>query len=83
MKRIRLSAILGIAKYPFLGSLACAIVLINIIVSLGFAKTLNDRLNVLLLDMEAADKKIYTLKAEYTQTILFESTKEKQEIVGT
>ncbi|MCA6070107.1 MAG: outer membrane lipoprotein carrier protein LolA [Endomicrobium sp.] len=78
---------LSVVKYPFLDSLAYvvmyAVVLINIIVSLGFAQTLNDKLNVLLLDMESADKKIHTLKAEYTQTILFESTKEKQEIVGT
>lgn len=84
-----LSVILSVAKYSFtlLSSLVFmiirAVVLMSVIVSLGFAQTLNDKLNVLLLDMEVADKKIHTLKAEYTQTVLFESTKEKQEIVGT
>jgi hypothetical protein len=33
--------------------------------------------------MEEAEKRIYTLKADYAQSIFFESTKEKQEVLGT
>jgi outer membrane lipoprotein-sorting protein len=50
--------------------------------SLSFAQTSADKLSSLLIKMEEADKKISTLKADFTQTIFFESTKEKQEISG-
>jgi outer membrane lipoprotein carrier protein len=51
--------------------------------SLSFAQMSSDKLSSLLLKMEEVDKKINTLKADYTQTIFFESTKEKQEVLGT
>jgi chaperone LolA len=51
--------------------------------SLSFAQMPADKLSSLLIKMEEADKKINTLKADFTQTTFFESTKEEQEISGT
>jgi chaperone LolA len=59
------------------------VVLINIVISLGFAQLYDDKLNTLLLNMEEFSKEIHTLKTDYTQTLFFESTKEKQEVDGT
>ncbi|MDR0820809.1 MAG: outer-membrane lipoprotein carrier protein LolA [Endomicrobium sp.] len=49
----------------------------------AFAYNKDDNLNDILKKMEEAEKGIYTLKAEYTRSIFFESTKEKQEVSGT
>ncbi|GHT71805.1 hypothetical protein AGMMS49950_09110 [Endomicrobiia bacterium] len=74
-------AFLSRSKLAFLAGL---VVLMEIFVfSLGFAQTSTDKLPSLLLKMEEADKKINTLKADYTQSIFFKSTKEKQEMSGT
>ncbi|OEG69400.1 hypothetical protein ATZ36_09785 [Candidatus Endomicrobiellum trichonymphae] len=48
----------------------------------AFAQSKDDNLNNILKKMEEAEKRIYTLKADYTQTIFFESTKGKQEVSG-
>ncbi|MDR3256735.1 MAG: outer-membrane lipoprotein carrier protein LolA [Endomicrobium sp.] len=66
--------IIAVAICAFLFFVLCANV---------FAHTKNDKLNYILVKMEEADKKINTLKADYTQIIFYESTKEKQEVSGT
>jgi chaperone LolA len=48
-----------------------------------FAHSKDDNLNNILKKMEEAEKRIYTLKVDYTRSIFFESTKEKQEVSGT
>ncbi|GHT46104.1 hypothetical protein AGMMS49936_04490 [Endomicrobiia bacterium] len=74
-------AFLSRSKLTFLAGL---VILMEIFVfSLGFAQTSTDKLSSLLLKMEEADKKINTLKADYTRNVFFKSTKEKQEISGT
>lgn len=50
---------------------------------LSFAYASQDKVLDLLLKMEESDKKISSLKVDFTQTLVFESTKEKQEIIGT
>jgi outer membrane lipoprotein-sorting protein len=48
-----------------------------------FAQNTDDKLNLLLAKIENVYKSIKTLKVYYRQDIIFESTKEKQEISGT
>ncbi|MDR0800495.1 MAG: outer-membrane lipoprotein carrier protein LolA [Endomicrobium sp.] len=48
-----------------------------------FAQIKDNSLNDILKKMEEAEKKINTLKADYTRSIFFESTKERQEFAGT
>jgi chaperone LolA len=49
----------------------------------AFTHSKDDNLNNVLKKMEEAGKKIYTLKVDYTRSMFFESTKEKQEVSGT
>jgi chaperone LolA len=49
----------------------------------SFARSKNDNLNDILKRMEEAEKRIYTLKVDYSRSVFFESTKEKQEVSGT
>jgi outer membrane lipoprotein carrier protein len=48
-----------------------------------FAKESSDSLFNFLIRLEQNEKKINTVKADFVQTIFFEDTGEKQEIVGT
>jgi chaperone LolA len=48
----------------------------------AFAHSKDDNFNDILKKMEEAEKKIGTFKADYTRSIFFESTKEKQEVSG-
>ncbi|MDR1522417.1 MAG: outer membrane lipoprotein carrier protein LolA [Endomicrobium sp.] len=48
-----------------------------------FAQDSNDRLNLLFSKIESVYKSINTLKIDYTEDILFDSTNEKQKVSGT
>ncbi|GHT09406.1 hypothetical protein AGMMS49532_07330 [Endomicrobiia bacterium] len=60
-----------------------AVVAFIVLAVVAFAHSKDDNLNDILKKMEEAKKGIYTLKVYYTQSIFFESTKEKQEVSGT
>lgn len=62
------------------GGVTVAFIALTVI---AFAHSKDDNLNNILKKMEAVEKRIYTLKADYTRSIFFESTKEKQEVSGT
>jgi outer membrane lipoprotein-sorting protein len=51
--------------------------------AVAFAGSKGDNLNNILKKMEEAEKRIHTLKVDYTRSIFFESTKEKHEVSGT
>ena len=59
-------------------------VAIVLVLPIGVLAQIEDNsLSDILKKMEEAEKKINTLKADYTRSIFFESTKEKQEFAGT
>ena len=42
----------------------------------------NDKINDILMKMEAADKKINSLEADYTQEVFYSATDETQNVIG-
>jgi outer membrane lipoprotein-sorting protein len=60
-----------------------AVVVFIALTVVAFARSKGDNLNNILKKMEEVEKRIYTLKVEYTRSIFFESTKEKHEVSGT
>jgi chaperone LolA len=69
---------IGAAVRVFIVSVAFIVLAV-----VAFAHIKDDNLNDILKKMETVKEKIGTLKADYTWSIFFESTKEKQEISGT
>ena len=46
------------------------------------AQVNNDKINDILMKMEAADKKINSLEADYTQEVFYSATDETQNVIG-
>jgi outer membrane lipoprotein carrier protein len=68
----------GAAVRVFIVSVAFIALIVD-----AFAHSKDDNLNDILKKMEEAEKRTYTIKSDYTRSIFFESTKEKQEVSGT
>jgi outer membrane lipoprotein carrier protein len=68
----------GAAVRIFIVSVAFVVFIVS-----AFAYSKDDNLNDILKKMEEAEKRIGTLKVDYTRSIFFESTKEEQGVSGT
>jgi outer membrane lipoprotein-sorting protein len=65
------------------GTLLIALFIFFSFICNAFAQDLNNNLNILFSKIENVYKTINTLKVEYRENIIFESTNEKQQVSGT